>query len=191
MTVISSELVLPLNDMRVLDKYLKGAVLGASDGIVTTFAVVAGVVGAGFATEIIIVLGIANMVADGISMAVGDFLGERSISRMHKHDDETKKEKKSYADGKSSVITFVAFVVAGTLPLLPYVVMLFGISVPENKQFAMSIIATLSAMFIVGSLRTYVIKGSWWRNGLEMLLVGSVAAVVAYSLGAFIEGFVR
>lgn len=176
--------------MRVLDKYLKGAVLGASDGIVTTFAVVAGVVGAGFATEIIIVLGIANMVADGISMAVGDFLGERSISRMHKHRGEAKQTQKTYADGKTSIITFGAFIVAGTLPLLPYIVMLFGISVPEAQQFLLSIIATLSAMFFVGSLRTYVIGGSWWRNGLEMLLVGSVAAVVAYSLGAFIEGFV-
>lgn len=172
-----------------MDKYLKGAVLGASDGIVTTFAVVAGVVGAGFATEIIIVLGIANMVADGISMAVGDFLGERSISRMHKHSGE--KYDQAISDGKTSVITFFSFVIAGTLPLLPYIAMLFGFSVAKDKQFLMSVIATLTAMFFVGSLRTYVIKGNWWKNGLEMLLVGSVAAVAAYSLGAYIESFVR
>ncbi len=175
--------------MKISDKYLKGAVLGASDGIVTTFAVVAGVVGAGFATEIIIVLGIANMVADGISMAVGDFLGERSISRMHKHTGTA--QSVITEDGKTGVITFLSFITAGSLPLLPYVVMLFGLTVPASKQFLMSIIATLTAMFFVGSLRTYVIKGSWWKNGLEMLFVGSLAAVAAYTLGAFIESFVR
>ncbi len=175
--------------MKISDKYLKGAVLGASDGIVTTFAVVAGVVGAGFATEIIIVLGIANMVADGISMAIGDFLGERSISRMHKYNGAS--ETTVFSDAKTSLITFCSFVIAGSLPLMPYLVMLLGISVPASKQFIMSIIATLSSMFFVGSLRTYVIKGSWWKNGLEMLFVGSLAAIAAYSLGAFIEGFVN
>ena len=167
--------------MKIADKYLKGAVLGASDGIVTTFAVVAGVVGAGFATEIIIVLGIANMVADGISMAIGDFLGERSIARMHNT---------AGADGKTSVITFVSFILAGSLPLIPYVIMLFGFEIAKENQFILSIIATMTAMFCVGSLRTYVIKGNWLRNGIEMLLVGSIAAVAAYTLGAYIEGFV-
>lgn len=177
--------------MKFQDKYVKGAVLGASDGIVTTFAVVAGVVGAGFATEIIIVLGIANMVADGFSMAVGDFLGERSIARMHKYKGDTKKELENLVEGKSSVITFIAFVVAGSLPLIPYVAMLIGLVVPENMQFILSVSATLTAMFFVGSLRTYVIGGNWLRNGLEMLIVGSVAASVAYTLGAYIENFLH
>ncbi|MBP7842772.1 VIT1/CCC1 transporter family protein [Candidatus Woesebacteria bacterium] len=175
--------------MKITDKYLKGAVLGASDGIITTFAVVAGVVGAGFATEVIIVLGIANMVADGISMAIGDFLGERSVSTLHKFHGTA--ESSILADAKTSLITFCAFVLAGTLPLLPYLVMLFGFSIPENKQFAMSLVSTLSSMFFVGSLRTYVIKGNWFKNGLEMLAVGSLAATAAYTIGAFIENFVR
>lgn len=174
--------------MKIQDKYLKGAVLGASDGIVTTFAVVAGVVGAGFATEIIIVLGIANMVADGISMAVGDFLGERSVTRMHEKKQVT--HGRALADGKTSIITFISFVFAGTLPLLPYLVQLFGTSVSQDNQFALSVLATLTAMFFVGSLRTFVIKGNWFRNGLEMLFVGSIAATAAYSLGAFIENFI-
>ena len=174
--------------MIVPKKYIKPAVLGASDGIVTTFAVVAGVVGAGFATEVIIVLGIANMVADGISMALGDFLGERSIYRLEKSQG---KESDGCCLWKTSLVTFIAFVVAGVLPLLPYIVMLLGIPVLPDNQFLLSIIATLTAMFFVGSLRTYVIKGSWWKNGIEMLLVGSVAATAAYTLGALIENYIR
>jgi VIT1/CCC1 family predicted Fe2+/Mn2+ transporter len=57
---------------------LRDAVYGAVDGTVTTFAVVAGVAGAGLDSTVIIILGIANLVADGFSMAVGNYLGTRS-----------------------------------------------------------------------------------------------------------------
>ncbi|MCK9250068.1 MAG: VIT1/CCC1 transporter family protein [Solirubrobacteraceae bacterium] len=57
---------------------LGDAVLGAVDGAVTTFAVVAGVTGAQLDEGIVVVLGAANLVADGFSMAVGNFLGTRA-----------------------------------------------------------------------------------------------------------------
>lgn len=174
------------NISKIDPKYLKSAVLGASDGIVTTFAVVAGVVGAGLSTKVILILGIANMVADGLSMAVGDYLGERS---SHKLAVEQGDDSEDCCLWKTSVVTFVAFILAGSLPLVPYVVMLFGIEVNTTNQFEFSILATAFAMFFVGSLRTFFTKGKWIKNGLEMLLVGSIAAVAAYGLGAFIEGF--
>jgi len=58
--------------------YLKDAVYGASDGIVTTFAVVAGVSGAALNPNIVLILGFANLVADGFSMAAGNYVGTRS-----------------------------------------------------------------------------------------------------------------
>jgi VIT1/CCC1 family predicted Fe2+/Mn2+ transporter len=57
---------------------LRDFVYGAIDGVVTTFAVVAGVAGAGLATRVVLILGIANLAADGFSMAVSNFLGARS-----------------------------------------------------------------------------------------------------------------
>lgn len=174
---------------KISEKYLKSAVLGATDGIITTFAVVAGVVGAGFSSKIIIVLGIASMVADGVSMAVGDYLGERSVAQMNSNLPAKAKNEDEYLI-KSSLITFGAFIVAGTLPLLPYIAMAFGFFSLGDTQFISSIIATMAALFFVGSLRTYAIKGNWILNGLEMLLVGSIAAVTAYVLGAFVESLV-
>ena len=53
-------------------------VYGATDGAVTTFAVVAGVVGAGLSPSIILILGFANLFADGFSMAIGNYLGSKS-----------------------------------------------------------------------------------------------------------------
>ena len=53
-------------------------VYGATDGSVTTFAVVAGVVGAALSPSIILILGFANLFADGFSMAIGNYLGTKS-----------------------------------------------------------------------------------------------------------------
>lgn len=58
--------------------YLGDAVLGGIDGCVTTFAVVAGVVGGGFSAVVAIVLGFANLLADGFSMAVSNYQSTKS-----------------------------------------------------------------------------------------------------------------
>ena len=53
-------------------------VYGATDGAVTTFAVVAGVIGASLSPSIILILGFANLFADGFSMSIGNYLGART-----------------------------------------------------------------------------------------------------------------
>ncbi len=59
-------------------QYIKSFVYGGLDGIITTFAVVAGVAGANLSSRIILILGVANLIADGISMAFGDYLGSKA-----------------------------------------------------------------------------------------------------------------
>lgn len=58
--------------------YLRDFIYGAIDGIVTTFAVVAGATGAGLESRVVVILGIANLLADGFSMSVGNYLGSRA-----------------------------------------------------------------------------------------------------------------
>ena len=55
--------------------YIKDFVYGANDGIVTTFAVVAGVAGASLSSTVILILGFANLLADGLAMAIGNYFG--------------------------------------------------------------------------------------------------------------------
>jgi VIT1/CCC1 family predicted Fe2+/Mn2+ transporter len=59
-------------------EYIGDFVFGAIDGVVTTFAVVAGVAGAQLSSAVVLVLGFANLLADGFSMAIGNFLSVRS-----------------------------------------------------------------------------------------------------------------
>lgn len=60
------------------EKYLPEFVYGGIDGSVTTFAVVAGSVGAGINSSIIVVLGLANLLADGFAMSVGAYLSAKT-----------------------------------------------------------------------------------------------------------------
>jgi vacuolar iron transporter family protein len=63
---------------RPAPSYLHDFIYGAVDGAVTTFAVVAGVAGANLDETVVIILGVANLIADGFSMAVSNFLGSRA-----------------------------------------------------------------------------------------------------------------
>lgn len=64
--------------------YLREFVYGGIDGAVTTFAVVAGAVGANLDPSIIIILGFANLFADGFSMSVGAYLSAKSEKENYK-----------------------------------------------------------------------------------------------------------
>lgn len=70
-----------------VEGYLGEFVYGGIDGCVTTFAVVAGSVGAGLDVNVIIILGFANLLADGFAMSIGAYLSAKSeIDNFHKHE---------------------------------------------------------------------------------------------------------
>lgn len=170
-------------------RYLAEVIYGANDGIVTTFAVVSGVAGAALDPAIVLVLGAANLFADGFSMGMSNFLSRRSeidYQRSRRADPETPDPPSTPGgDGKSprrtAVVTFLAFVVAGWTPLTPY---LFGL-VP---LFPLSIGFTGVAFFTVGASRSLVTRRRWYVNGAEMLAVGMAAAGVAFAVGRLLEG---
>jgi VIT1/CCC1 family predicted Fe2+/Mn2+ transporter len=221
--------------------YVGDFVLGAVDGVVTTFAIVAGVAGAGMSAGAAIVLGVANMLADGLSMGVGNFLRARADSRvvdrfrkmeeMHIDripDGEREEIRQIFAakgfDGelldsaveaitqdrkrwvdtmlteewglrldqpnalRAGWTTFVAFVFAGSLPLLP----LLSIGwLTANQTFAASAALTAIAFLAIGAAQGVVTAISPVRNALYTLLIGGTAATVAYAVGALLEKVVK
>ncbi len=75
-----------------LSGYLREIVYGGNDGIVTTFAVVAGFAGAQAQVQSIplftvLLFGFANLFADGVSMALGSFLSSRSSQDVYRHEE--------------------------------------------------------------------------------------------------------
>ena len=85
-----------------MKKYLPEFVYGGIDGSITTFAVVSGVVGASLNSSIILILGFANLFADGFSMAVSKYLSEKS-------EDDLKGRKETDASKKATVTFFFIF----------------------------------------------------------------------------------
>ena len=66
-------------------------IYGSIDGAVTTFAVVAGVVGASLSPNIILILGFANMFADGFSMAVANYQASKAPKGICRNEKKTRR----------------------------------------------------------------------------------------------------
>jgi vacuolar iron transporter family protein len=220
-------------------KYIGDLVYGALDGIVTTFAVVSGVQGAQMSNSVVLIMGFANLLADGISMGLGNYLSlkseleyikkerERETWEIEHYPEGERKEiryifKKKRFKGKdldravkvitsdkkvwvetmmldelgltsedktpvfSGLATFLAFLVAGFIPLIIFVISFF-IPLVSTNLFAVSIFLTALTLFSVGAMRSFITGTNWIRSGLEMLLVGGLAATVAYWIGFFLR----
>ena len=211
-------------------------IYGSIDGAVTTFAIVAGVVGASLSPGIILILGFANLFADGFSMAAANYQASKArnefIEMKRKQEEweidnlenQERQEirdiysKKGFKDElleevvriitsrrkvwvdtmmkeelglieddkkpiDSSASTFVGFNLIGIIPLLPFVIFLAIGVAPNSEAFFYSIGATGIAFFLVGMIKGKIVKKSMIRSGVYTLIIGAIAAFVAYIIG--------
>jgi VIT1/CCC1 family predicted Fe2+/Mn2+ transporter len=87
---------------------------------------------------------------------------------------------------RHAVATFLAFVVAGAVPLVPYVLP----AIVQNP-FPLSIVLTFVVLFGIGALRATVTADRAWLGGLETLGLGLIVAVVAYGAGAAVASVIE
>lgn len=222
-----------------IQTYLKEIVYGGTDGIVTTFAVVAGFTGAQAGASVptysfltVLLFGIANLTADGVSMGLGNFLSLRAEKdlyrkeqakelheiRNHPHSEKeetalileshgfTKKQAyqltELYATNEkywlrfmmndelelpnpmeenpvlTGLATFLAFVIFGAIPLLPYVLLQ-----DSPAAFSFAVFSTFLALIILGLLRWRVTGESIMRSVGEIVVLGGISATIAYLVG--------
>ena len=158
--------------------YIRDVIYGANDGIITTFAVVAGVAGGGISPSAVLIVGAANLAADGLSMGVGNYLSIRAHESARAAENLPEEEARPWRHGAA---TFLAFVIAGAIPLVPY--LMSGLA---SRRFALSGLLTFAALFAIGAARSVVTTGRWWITGLEMLLLGLIVAAIGYAAGAVV-----
>jgi VIT1/CCC1 family predicted Fe2+/Mn2+ transporter len=168
--------------VQIARHYIRDVVYGANDGIITTFAVVAGVTGGALSPRAVLIVGAANLFADGLSMGVGNYLSIRSNESAREAEDLPEEEA---SPARHGIATFLAFFAAGAVPLMPYILPLAA-----GRSLTASVLLTFSALFVVGSLRSLVTVDRWWTAGLEMLGLGAVVAVAAYASGALVSWLV-
>ena len=221
-------------------QYIGDMVYGGLDGIVTTFAIVSGVAGANLGSGVILILGMANLLADGLSMATGAYLSLKSELEYYEREREREAwEVENFPQGErdelselyrakgyspedaeilveihskdetrwvdemmvqelgllpderkpvySGLATFASFIVAGIVPLLIYLLGLF-VPIDSSISFFVSIILSAVALFALGAAKVLITERNLFRSGLEMLLVGGLAAGVAYLVGYLLQG---
>jgi VIT1/CCC1 family predicted Fe2+/Mn2+ transporter len=209
--------------------YLRDWVYGGIDGAVTTFAIVAGSVGANLSAKVILILGAANLFADGFSMAAANYSGSKSENEDYarlkaieeKHiamepDGEREEIRQIFRQKgfegeqletlvtlvtsnkttwietmmqgeyglsdttrdplKAALYTFAAFVLFGSIPLLPFIL-------PVSASAASATFLTMLAFFAIGSLRARWSQRHWVSCGLETTAIGTVAAAIAFLVG--------
>jgi len=161
--------------------YVRDWIYGGIDGTVTTFAVVAGVAGSHLATIVIIILGVANLIADGFSMAAGNYLGTKSeheeFERLQAMNENKLLVKELRTPWKAALSTFIAFIVCGAVPLLPYFT-------PIAHPFFWSVLCTGVVFFLIGSMKSHYTLENWWTAGAVTLLIGAAVAFIAYGIGS-------
>lgn len=221
-------------------QYIKSLIYGGLDGIITTFAVVAGVAGAALSPAVVLIMGMSNLIADGLSMAIGDYLSTKAEIEFQQAERQREAwEVESYPEGeklelielyvtkglseedaktvteiisknketwidimmveelgiiqeeesplKNALVTFASFLFFGFVPVVTYVIARFIPSLKLNT-FALSALLTSLTLFVLGALKVKVTGKNWFKSGLEMLLVGGLAAGAAYAVGIVLGG---
>ena len=81
---------------------------------------------------------------------------------------------------RSALATFGAFLLAGSVPLLPFAVGL-------KDAFGISILATACTFFLIGAVKSRWSLAPWWRSGAETLFIGATAATIAYLVASLFQ----
>lgn len=163
----------------LLHRYLRDLVFGAVDGTVTTFAVVAGAVGADLNAGIVIVLGVANLLADGFSMAVSNYLATHADQRRS----GSPPADKGRPDPRASALaTFLAFVLVGVIPLAAFVVHAIRPGLITDPLWPSSGLTAL-AFIGIGIAKSRATDMGAWRSASETLALGGGAAALAFVVG--------
>jgi len=221
-------------------QYLGEMVYGGLDGIVTTFAVVSGVAGAELGLQVVLIMGLANLLADGFSMATGAYLSAKSEREYYQRERRREvwevehlpegeraelyelyrsqgypeadarqlveiktRDPRRWVDSMmieelgmlpedkqpfpTALATFCAFLVAGSVPLSVYLLAM-TVAIPPSLLFPVSLLLSAVALFGLGAAKVLVTQLGPIRSGLEMLLVGGLAAGVAYLVGLLLKG---
>lgn len=156
-----------------MKSFLSEFVYGGIDGIITTFSIVAGSVGGDLTRNVIIILGLSNVLSDGYSMGISRYLSAQT------------EIEEGLLTGKnafySAIATFFAFVIIGLTPIIPFFI--------ANGTLAkrISLYIALCIFFFIGVIKGFYLKQSMILHGLQTFLIGLSAAGISYFIGKFIK----
>ena len=173
---------------------LRAAVMGVNDGLISNFSIVMGVAGGVDSPTIVMLAGIAGLLAGGFSMAAGEYISVGSQRDVYLHqtrDDDEDGGGDSDSDARligspwgAAFSSFAAFVIGAFVPIAPYLANLGGLSFYLSAALSAAALLAVGGLIAVGSGRSV----AW--GAARMLLVGSLAAAATYGAGWVVGGVV-
>ncbi len=216
-------------------RFIREVMFGTNDGLVSTIGFVAGATGALMQTRLVLLAGVASVVAGALAMGIGAYLASKSqrdffesekarerreieevpeierneireiFTKLGFQKDEVEVIVRRVTSDKELWVRFMmreelgileesfdnpvtvgvlmagAYVMGGVTPLLPYVLM-------ENVLMALNVAVAVSlvALFIIGVGKTVLTKQPWLRSGMEVMLLGSLAAGIGFVIGKIV-----
>lgn len=151
---------------------IRNFVFGVEDSLVSTVGLLAGIALAGVESKTIILTGIVLIFVEGFSMAVGSLLSEQSVEQY-----EEQKEVSLSKPALAAVVMFFSYVVAGLIPLAPYVFIF------NDGAVWLSISLTLVSLFLLGLFNAHMFRVKAFKDGLLTLGMGGLAIAVGIVVG--------
>lgn len=188
--------------------YVRDFVYGAIDGAVTTFAVVAGAAGASLESRVVVIMGLANLFADGFSMAVSNFLGTRAEEQQRRiARDAERQHIELYPEGEREEVRqlFAAKgfegddleraveVITSDRERWVEMMMKEELGFPENDSSATrAALATFSAFLVIGAipLLAFLVNLASPDTFSEPFLAAAVLTGVAFALVGLLKALV-
>jgi len=156
--------------------YVRNFIFGAEDSLISTVGLLAGIAAVGMDKSEIILSGLILIFVEAFSMSVGSFLSERTTEEANPHFLRSR----SGALGVS-VVMFASYLLCGLIPLSPYI-FLVGM-----EALVVSVVASLSALFVLGVVSAEILKTHPMKNALRMFLVGGAAIVLGIVVGSVVK----
>lgn len=151
-------------------------IFGVEDSLVSTVGLLSGIAIAETPLKIIILTGVILVLVEAFSMAVGSFLSEYSAEEYSERRRVSPKE--SLIDG---AIMFFSYLLSGLIPLAPYIFFSQAMALP------ISIVASVSALFLLGILSAKISRISMLYSGMRVGIIGGVAILIGILAGSFIR----
>ncbi len=161
--------------MKIHEDYLRSALFGLQDGLVSTTGVVVGISTGTSDKAFVILAAFVAVSVEASSMAAGQYSSEKAVHQMDKEGKHTD----SLLLG--ALIMFFAYFIAGMVPVLP--ILLFDLT----KATTFSVTFAFIGLFLVGLLKGYVVKYKPIRSAAELFIIGSVATLIGLAVGHYLK----
>jgi len=215
--------------------FIREIVFGFNDGVIATFAIVSGMMGAMLSNFVIVLAGLAEVIGGAVSMGLGAYISTKSQVEFYKSEIERERneieamperEKEELREAyrlkgfrgelldkiveevssnkqlwlkvmledelglmlnrfdnplKVGLVMTLAFITGAVIPITPYLFL------PQTHSLTASILLSLISLFFMGAGKSIITHRSWVKSGMEMLIIGALAASSAYIVGALIS----